>query len=353
MAVLPPDPVYVLRVSEMGPVHSLCFHGAERLFSGTASGSVYLWDLQVCQCVRDETTHFQSAQYANQLKCVAYYSLQTNRSPLHFKAGPHPIQALAHFSDTFYTQDKYSNVKRWSITNSGYVLDRERATNNSSYCRMEAYEDRNLLIVPRNESQVEVLDAQTMEQILLLEPSDEEGQPFGTVMAVKLLEISAEAAFVLGAYESGLVCLWDLSTGKLLHATKLVTATEDSPLTVDYDPVSNRGLIGTTGDQIVVFSIDRRAWQLVNKKTEIAIKNRGLNRIRVRARDQKVFASAGWDGRVRVFSWKSLRPLAVLTQHKRNVLDLVYSPGIVSMWKAPIMATAGEDGSIALWDLYN
>lgn len=47
MAVLPPDPVYVLRVNEMGPVHSLCFHGTERLLSGTASGSVYLWDLQV------------------------------------------------------------------------------------------------------------------------------------------------------------------------------------------------------------------------------------------------------------------------------------------------------------------
>lgn len=47
MAVLPPDPVYVLRVNDMGPVHSLCFHGPERIFSGTAAGSVYLFDLQV------------------------------------------------------------------------------------------------------------------------------------------------------------------------------------------------------------------------------------------------------------------------------------------------------------------
>lgn len=47
MAVLPPDPVYVLRTSEMGAVHSLCFHTTERLFSGTAKGAVYLWDLQV------------------------------------------------------------------------------------------------------------------------------------------------------------------------------------------------------------------------------------------------------------------------------------------------------------------
>lgn len=283
---------------------------------------------------------------------VYLFDLQTNRSPLHFKVGPDPIQALHHFPDTLLTQDKYSNVKLWRITNSGYVLDRELCTNNSSYCRLEACDSRNLVIVPRNDSQVEVLDAATLESHTLLEPYDEHGQPFGTVMAVKLIEISEEAVFVMAAYESGMVCLWDLATGKLVHAAKLV-AGEDSPLTVDYDAATNRGIIGTTSEKIVVFAIDRRTWQLLNKKTDIAIKNRGVNRIRVRPHDQKVFASAGWDGRVRVFSWKSLRPLAVLTEHKRNVLDLVYSPGIVSMWKAPIMATAGEDGSIALWDLYN
>ena len=243
-------------------------------------------------------------------------------------------------------------MKLWRITNSGYVLDREARTNNSSYCRFEAHEDRNLVIVPRDDNLVEVLDGTSFESQVVLHPFDEHGAPFGTVMAVKLIEISDEAPLVLGAYESGMVCLWDLSTGKLLHAAKLV-AGEDSPLTIDYDVVSNRGVIGTTADQIVVFSVDRRSLQLQNKKTDIAIKNRGVNRIRIRPHDQKVFASAGWDGRVRVFSWKSLRPLAVLTEHKRNVLDVVYSPGIVSMWKAPVMASAGEDGSIALWDLYN
>lgn len=232
------------------------------------------------------------------------------------------------------------------------MLDRELCTDNSSYCRMDACEKRNLVIVPRNDSQVQLLDGGTLESHALLAPFDEHGQPFGTVMAVKLVEISEEGVFVLGAYESGVVCLWDLSTGKLLHSAKLVTG-EESPLTLDYDVVANRGVIGTTAEQIVVFSIDRRSCQLLDKKTDIAIKNRGVNRIRVRPHDQKVFASAGWDGRVRVFSWRSLRPLAVLTEHKRNVLDLVYSPGVVSMWKAPIMATAGEDSSIALWDLYN
>jgi len=67
-----------------------------------------------------------------------------------------------------------------------------------------------------------------------------------------------------------------------------------------------------------------------------------------------VFASGGWDGRIRIFSWKSLRPLAVLTQHKNGgVMDLAYSSQQVAMWRAPIMAAAGMDSQISLWDLYN
>lgn len=47
MAVLPPDPVFNLRNTEMGPVNCICFHENERLFCGTAKGAIYLWDLQV------------------------------------------------------------------------------------------------------------------------------------------------------------------------------------------------------------------------------------------------------------------------------------------------------------------
>lgn len=47
MAVLPPDPVFNLRSTDMGAVNCVCFHSSERLFSGTAKGTIYLWDMQV------------------------------------------------------------------------------------------------------------------------------------------------------------------------------------------------------------------------------------------------------------------------------------------------------------------
>ena len=91
----------------------------------------------------------------------------------------------------------------------------------------------------------------------------------------------------------------------------------------------------------------------LQRSGDISIKNAGINCIRIRA-DQKVFATGGWDSRIRIFSWKSLRPLAVLTEHKTGgIMDIAYSNGKVAMWKAPIMAAAGMDGQISLWDLYN
>lgn len=262
--------------------------------------------------------------------------------------GSEPIQALAHFEDTLVTQEKYSRLKSWAITNSGYVKDRELDTENSSFCRFDFDLERNILAVPRGNGQVEVLDGRTFEQHQLLSPSDDDSN-LGSIMTVKLTQIS-DKWFVIGGYESGICCLWDLDSGKVMHQLQM-TDSGESPMTIDYDPGTNRGLVGGSSDKIAVFSIDRQNTKIV-KKTDISIKNQGVNRIQIRA-DQKVFASGGWDGKVRVFSWKSLRPLAVLTEHKRNVLDLIYSPGKVELWNSPIMATAGEDGQIALWDLYN
>lgn len=49
MAILPPDPSYVLR-GDMGPIHSLMFKVSpyiEHIYAGTESGNVHIWDLQV------------------------------------------------------------------------------------------------------------------------------------------------------------------------------------------------------------------------------------------------------------------------------------------------------------------
>ncbi|XP_039429285.1 guanine nucleotide-binding protein subunit beta-like protein 1 [Culex pipiens pallens] len=329
MALLPPDPVYCLKSPDLSPFHSLCFHTSERIYAGTGKGTVQLWDLH------------------------------TNRSPYQLPVGPSPVIALDHTEDVaLLTQEKNDCVvKLWQLTNSAYVESHQVSTDHVGFCRF-VYNPSAVggpaVIVPRGGSNISILCGRTMAERQLLAVEDGAGlPPLGTVMCFLPVQLGAAGVtYLLAGYESGTLVLWDLNCSKVVSHLKLATADDECLMTLDYDPVTNRGVAGGSSDRITVFSLDRATGE-IRRKSDIGIKNAGVHRVRIR-KDLKVFSSAGWDGRIRIFSWKSLRPLAVLTEHRGGeLLDLAYSEDKVSMWKAPIMAAAGSDGQISLWDLYN
>lgn len=319
MALLPPDPVYCLKAKDLSAFHSLCFHTSERLYSGNVNGKVQLWDLQ------------------------------TNRSTYQLAVGKSPIIGLAHTEDALITQEKEGAVKLWELTNSAYVLRHESATEHVGFCRFVLHNDA--VIMPRGEDKIAILCGQTFTERQLLNPAavtEPKLPPLGTVMCL-LPVVIKEKAYLLTAYEAGVLVLWDLESYKPI--SHLQVCQEECLMAVDYDAYNNRGVCGGTSDKIYVFSVDRQSMELC-KTSEICIKNAGISRLKIR-KDLKVFVSTGRDGRIRIFSWKSMRPLAVLTEHRNELLDVIYSDEKVSMWKAVIMAAAGTDGKISLWNLYN
>ncbi|XP_053962768.1 guanine nucleotide-binding protein subunit beta-like protein 1 [Anastrepha ludens] len=327
MAVLPPDPVFSLRCPEMGPVHSICFHYCDRLLAGTAKGSVFLWDLQ------------------------------TNRSSLHFEVGQQPITSLHHTDDMLITQEKGGTVTLWSMSNSGYVRERTIEGNFAAFCRTTLYTPpagttEPLLFYPCDENSIGIVHVNddTTAPPQMLVPNDPQLPKLGSVSCLKPFECASQL-FLLAGYESGHFLTWDLSSGVIVDLLQL----DAEPMAVDYDPQTNRGIVGGPSEKLTAITYQRQSMRL-QRANDITLKNSGINCIRIRD-DQKVFSTGGWDGRVRIFSWKSLRPLAVLTEHKTasggGIMDIAYSEGKVSMWKAPIMAAAGTDGQVSLWDLYN
>ncbi|XP_061397780.1 guanine nucleotide-binding protein subunit beta-like protein 1 [Musca vetustissima] len=326
MAVLPPDPVFTLRCAEMGPVNSLCFHRNERLLAGTTKGKIFLWDLS------------------------------TNRSSLHFEVGhQEPITALHHTDDELLiSQEKGGRITLWQMTNTGYKRQLVLPANYMGYCRSVLFNNAHnqedpLLFYPCDENTIGVLHTTDPENsVQMLVPAEQlPQQKLGTLNCLKPFE-HASQIFCLAGYESGYFLTWDLSSGMVVDVAQI----EPDPMAVDYNPATNRGVIGGPGDKITTFSYQRQTMRF-QRSSDIALKNPGINCIKIR-QDQKVFCAGGWDGRVRIFSWKSLRPLAVLTEHKSGaIMDIAYSTGPVAMWKAPIMAVAGMDSQISLWNLYN
>uniref|UniRef100_A0AAG5DIQ9 Guanine nucleotide-binding protein subunit beta-like protein 1 n=1 Tax=Anopheles atroparvus TaxID=41427 RepID=A0AAG5DIQ9_ANOAO len=321
MALLPPDPVICLRAPEQSSYHSLCFRTPEHLYAGTLKGTVQLWELQ------------------------------SNRISYQLSVGSSPILNLAHTEDALITQEKSGAVKLWNLAEAGYVLQHEMSNDHVGYCRMTCDTQANAVIMPRDKSTVSVLCSKTLSETMRFSPTadEEKSIPFGSVMCVLPVIVEGQR-YLISGYESGIIATWDFRTGRIVGNPVQFASDGDCLFTIDFDPVTNRGICGGSSNSLVVFSMDRKALQVM-PKSKIAIKNAGLHRVRIR-KDLKVFASAGWDGRVRIFSWKSLRPLAVLTEHKGELLDIAYSEERVTMWNAPVMAAAGSDGQISLWDLY-
>jgi len=92
---------------------------------------------------------------------------------------------------------------------------------------------------------------------------------------------------------------------------------------------------------------------LSHKSTRLLEHVSGISILSVRP-DKKIVTAGCWDGRIMLFSWKKLRPLAILKEHRANVYDIVYSQCKVEAYDTKcLMAATGKDGYISMWDIYN
>mmetsp|Transcript_25466 Transcript_25466/g.31269 ORF Transcript_25466/g.31269 Transcript_25466/m.31269 type:complete len:393 (-) Transcript_25466:392-1570(-) len=107
-----------------------------------------------------------------------------------------------------------------------------------------------------------------------------------------------------------------------------------------------RGLCGGSGKNLVAFGMDSMKAEVV-KNLQLPGDSTGCSSIKIRP-DRKIFAVAGWDNKVHLYTWKKLTPLGSLIHHTKSVQSLSF--GEFSSQK--ILASGGSDGHIALWDVY-
>lgn len=250
---------------------------------------------------------------------------------------------MFHTDSHFITQEKGGKYKIFDLTNKGYVEREAIETDYPGFCRFDANAKLENIYVPASDSQISIYNF-SGEKVGSLVP--EQTPKLGDTTCLKFLEIN-EKICLLAGYEAGWIYLWDLNTSQCISKLE----TKEFPMSIDYHLEQQRGICGNASNVIQIFSIGKKDLNLTHK-TDINIKNPGINRVQTRS-DGKVFASAGWDGNIRIFSWYSLRPLVVLTEHGSAVQDLVYSSQKVSLWNANLMAAGALDGAISLWNLYN
>ena len=199
-------------------------------------------------------------------------------------------------------------------------------------------------------------------------------------MCVKILTQDSQLVLIAG-YESGHCCLWrydqEPSKWTLLSTIK---SHAQPILSLDVAKCLQRYYTSAADATVACYSLsDLTASQPIKTAQT---KHSGQQSLHVRS-DDKILATAGWDGCVRVYSAKTMRELAVLKWHKQGCYALAFSdltsrdidtsadesagpdqkPASTTLQtvgqrretKAQTthwIAAGSKDGKVSLWDIY-
>ena len=391
-------PVYILR-GHSSPIHSLTFSPTNaHLVSADAQGWLIIWDIvykrpiavwQAHESVvmevkywgshrlvthgRDHRVRVWSIREADLARCSKGLPMEDGQMPSGKRNGE--------------ADEIGENVhKGWPQP----WLLHSMAVNSMNFCGFDScyeneggqYDDSILLATPDalDSGGVDFFQLPSEHRLSVL-PSNQEDKT-GMVMALRLLREKTHGSLTLiVGYEDGRTAVYvrsDLSSfGEPWNWQKTFNCKAHSQPVLGLDAMYTSGVFLTS-------SADANIAKGVFPSTEpdklqkiVATKHAGQQGLTIRS-DDKIFATAGWDKMIRVYSMKTLRELAVLKWHKEGCYAVAFakmdanlsgecdenSPeGVSSMDKMKLeraadaqqrhwLAAGGKDGKISLWDIY-
>lgn len=316
----PPSPRFVLRGTQSA-VNTLHFcpppHAAENplLFSGSQSGLVHIWSLQTRRIVATLNGH--GGQGVTWLKTL-----------------PQGHQLLS--------QGRDLRLCLWDLAEGRNTITDSVQLDSVGFCKSSILVRGQLcwmLAVPgKGSDEVQILEMPSKTSVCTLKP-EADAKP-GMPMCLGLWQTkSSLRPLLLAGYEDGSVTLWDVSERKVCSQ---ITCHEEPVMGLDFDSQKAKGVSGSAGKVLAVWSLDDQQSLQVKKTHELI--NPGIAEVTIRP-DHRIFATAGWDHRIRVFHWRTVKPLAVLAFHSAPVHCVAFAAD-------GLLAAGSKDQRISVWSLY-
>jgi WD40 repeat protein len=251
-------------------------------------------------------------------------------------------------------QDRGGSVKLYDLERSGYVIKDEVQTNHTGFARALKINEKQLA-VPSENSDILIFDLSQSPLKATQKLSYSTDEACGSIVSMMAFDFSTDTTYILAGYESGHLVLWDLKESRIVHSLKFDFCLSN----LDYDPSTNRGVASSPMiNKIHVFGIDRAKLEIYQKDSDVidlqlkeTQRANGISALKVRS-DKKCLIAGTCDGIVNIFSWKSLRKLATLRDHRCEITDIAFSTGPIDNFKSNISAIASIDGTVSLWDIY-
>lgn len=200
----------------------------------------------------------------------------------------------------------------------------------------------------------------------------------GMVMAIGLHYHQTQLSVIVG-YESGYVCIWKQESSTMVWEIRYSHKAHSQPI-LSLSIAPRLGYFYTSSADAVIAR--HPLLDEIGEPKSVQTKHAGQQSLTVRS-DDKILATAGWDGRVRVYSAKTMAELAVLKWHKDgcyaiafaaikeetsstnsnaesdapeksvSLRDLTVSEKRTAKAKVIHWLAAGsKDGKVSLWDIY-
>ncbi|KAK1427270.1 hypothetical protein QVD17_15953 [Tagetes erecta] len=373
----PPDPVAVLR-GHRASVMDVCFHPSHNLlFSGSSDGELRIWDSVQHRTISSAWVHSAahgiisvstSPSIGNNkvisqgkdgtVRCWDIEHGELSRTPsVSIDANTYhfcKLSLVKRASGDTKNSDKLTphHVKEATEASSQEIYHgvQEEAENSKIHKNDDCQEGRPYVAMAGAEcSEVEIWDLNAAERIARLPHSsgaskNDFTRGKGMCMAVQAFLPSEAQGFlhVLAGYEDGTMGWWDLrNPGVPLTSVRFHS---EPVLSFSMDGMFNGGVSGGADDKIVIFTLDLSLGSCILKK-EISLERPGIAGTSIRA-DGKIFGTAGWDHRIRIYNYKKGTPLAILKYHRATCNSVSFAADCKQM------ASASEDTTVALWELY-
>lgn len=365
-----PTPFYVLR-GHSSSVTSVLFDANEYLYSGDEAGFVICWCLT---SMRPKCAWRAHTKTILGMQIVEGGALCTHGRDCRLVTWKIDFNCM---TDNFMSLSKLAELQNYGPEASSEIekssafisIHSNIVVNSLTFCPF-SYSPQSKIVVLCNTLNFEELDVYDDESLYhpqthkedcgkrlqtRIQPEESVGKT-GSVMSTSVTVIDEKYVLLAAGYESGHVVQYICSLENVKTVTldfkavwKMVYAykSHSQPvLSVEY---AGSKLFSTGADDCICLhptpsSIADDLGSLphpIFRKT----KHCGQQNIRIRS-DNKILATAGWDGRGRVYSCQTLAPLAVLKYHSDGINSLAFHPG------SNVIALASKDTRISLWKLY-
>ncbi|RMY78833.1 hypothetical protein D0863_00422 [Hortaea werneckii] len=375
----PLQPSYILR-GHTAQVHSVLFLRENlQLLSGDADGWVVLWDVPIKRPV--------AVWRAHKSTILGLGSWGEGKIITHGRDSKLCVWQLQEDDDTPYSKilpvdDAVTDRKQPLLLHTlmvntlnfcSFAMCLSPSANENPNVQTPTPPSIHLAYPGVQDGQIIVTELPSEERIATIpEPKDTKT---GMVMAIRLDYTHERDLTIVCGYESGHACVWRRNPSSQ-YWERIYTYQAHSQPILSLDLAISLGSFFTSSADAI---ITRHPLSSAESETKvIQTRHAGQQALTIRS-DRKIFATAGWDGKGRVYSAKTMKELAVLKWHKEGCYALAFaatdldeshengqkpdtelvkremtvSEQRISAAKSTHwLAVGSKDGKISLWDIY-